>query len=490
MLVELGVVEQRYQAVLEVLGGASVTDVARRYGVARQTVHGWLRRYATDGLAGLVDRSSKPDSCPHQTPVEVEARIVEMRRAHPGWGPRTIVYHLGREGVDPVPSRSAIYRALIRHKLVDPQQRKRRRSDYKRWERSRAMELWQVDVMGGVYLTDGSELKVVTGIDDHSRFCISAKVVGRATARPVCEALAEAMRAHGIPDQVLTDNGKVFTGRFGPGKGEVLFDRICRENGIRHLLTAPRSPTTTGKVERFHKTLKKDFLAGKTFESLEEAQKAIDGWVVEYNTERPHQGIGGVPPIRRFELAVTEPFEVIAGDDQPEAPEPVEMLVEEPRRVTRKIGRDGRISLANFRYHVGRWLAGETVDVAITTDGLVEVTYRGVLVATHARQHPPEAEPGVWRRQPRARPVRPSTMGQPVVRKVDSSGGISFAGVSYRVGNAHRRAQVEVRVVGDTVEISQNGKLLRVHPVKHDPIKAHGAFANPGGKPDRINAAS
>jgi transposase len=149
LLVELGVVEQRYQAVLEVLRGASVTDVARRYGVARQTVHGWLRRYADQGLAGLADRSSKPVSCPHQTPAVVEARIVEMRRAHPSWGPRTIVYHLEREGVEPLPSRSAVYRALVRHRLVDPQQRKRRRSDYRRWERSRAMELWQMDVMVG-----------------------------------------------------------------------------------------------------------------------------------------------------------------------------------------------------------------------------------------------------------------------------------------------------------------------------------------------------
>ena len=96
MLVELGVVEQRHQAVLEVLDGVSVTDVARRYGVARQTVHTWLRRYARDGLAGLVDRSSKPQSCPHQMPAVVEARVVELRQAHPGWGPRTIRYHLDR----------------------------------------------------------------------------------------------------------------------------------------------------------------------------------------------------------------------------------------------------------------------------------------------------------------------------------------------------------------------------------------------------------
>jgi len=96
----------------------------------------------------------------------------------------------------------------------------------------------------------------------------------------------------------------------------------------------------------------------------------------------------------------------------------------------------------------------------------------------------------VWRRQPRARPARLPTVGQPVIRKADSSGNISFAAVEYRVGNAYRRQQVEVRVVGATVEISKRGKLLKPHAVKHDPVEAYGAFANPGGKPDRINAAS
>ena len=96
MLVELGLVEQRYQAVLDVLNdGATVTDVARRNGVSRQTVHEWLRTYAAHGLAALVDRSSKPQSCPHQMPPVVEARIVELRTLHPGWGPRTLEHRLG-----------------------------------------------------------------------------------------------------------------------------------------------------------------------------------------------------------------------------------------------------------------------------------------------------------------------------------------------------------------------------------------------------------
>ena len=92
----------------------------------------------------------------------------------------------------------------------------------------------------------------------------------------------------------------------------------------------------------------------------------MDEWVEYYNRERPHQGIGMVPPIRRFELAVLEPFKVVTGGDPLPASEPAELVVDEPRRVTRKVSRSGWISLATFRYHVRRWVAGETVDVAIT----------------------------------------------------------------------------------------------------------------------------
>jgi transposase len=207
VLVELGVVEQRYRAVLEVLEeGVPVTEVARRYGVARQTVHEWLARYANDGgLAGLADRSSRPQTCPHQMSALVEARVVGMRREHPGWGPSRIRWELERAGVGPLPGRSAVYRALIRHGLIVAGRRKRRREDYRRWERGRAMQLWQMDVMGRVHLAGGQEVKVVTGIDDHSRFVVCAKVALRATARPVCLALSEALARHGVPEQILTD---------------------------------------------------------------------------------------------------------------------------------------------------------------------------------------------------------------------------------------------------------------------------------------------
>jgi len=484
VLVELGLVEQRYAAVLEVINdGATVTDVARRHGVARQTVHVWLRRYAAHGLAGLVDGSAKPLSCPHQMSAVVEARIVELRTEHPGWGPRTIGHRLGRDGVVAVPGRSSIYRCLVRHGLITVAARRRKRSDYKRWERARAMELWQMDIVGGVKIADGSEAKIVSGVDDHSRFCISAYVVARATARPTCDALTFALRRYGLPEQILTDNGKVFTGRFGPGTAEVLFDRICRENGIKHLLTAPRSPTTTGKIERWHKTLRVEFLTGKTFASIQDAQAQLDTWVDHYNHDRPHQSIGMVAPWERFRLANRAPTEPDAAKVEPEA-----ALASS---ATRRVGRNGLISFAAAKYRAGVWLSGQDVSV-VCDGGLVQLHHNGVLIATHARRHSVEKQTAGLHRgmtPPPPLSTRPSASAVSVTRKVDTHGSVSFAGANYRVGNKYRRRQVQVAVVGDTIEISVGKELIRTHPIRHDRTREHGALANPGGRPRRINAA-
>ncbi len=288
------------------------------------------------------------------------------------------------------------------------------------------------------------------------------------------------MRRYGLPEQVLTDNGKVFTGRFGPGTGEVLFDRVCRENGIRHILTAPRSPTTTGKVERWHKTLRREFLNGKVFESIEDAQAQLDAWVREYNFERPHQSIGMAVPWDRFQLAQPDRVE-------PSEPVPVEPAATDQGGATRRVGCNGLISFASVSYRAGVWLAGEEVTV-VCDGGLVHLQHRGVLIATHARRHPIDKEQAGLRRG--QRPTRrPSATAASVTRKVDSSGNVSFAGTNYRVGKTFRRRQVQVAVVGDTVEISVGTELIRTHPVRHDRTREHGALAHPGGRPHRTNAA-
>jgi transposase InsO family protein len=368
---ELSVGEQRYQAVLAVISdGETVTDVAARFGVARKTVHGWLAKYEADGLEGLGDRSHRPVSCPHQMSPVVEVEIARIRQRHPSWGPRRLAFELAKPGALPagevVPSESGVYRALVRLNLIDPTGRRRRDRKWKRWERGEPMELWQMDVVGGFVLADGRRAKALTGIDDHSRFCVSAHLMLRESSQRVCEGLSAALGAYGAPGQVLTDNGKVFTGRFNRPPVEVLFDRICRENGIEHLLTQPRSPTTTGKVERFHRALRAEFRTDRVFADLETAQAELDEWVLTYNTRRPHQALDMATPAERFWREKPAPVSSIRTPITPSrAGRPGEDRTD-GTWVARRASRVGVVCVNWQQVCLGAAAAGRNIDVWVT----------------------------------------------------------------------------------------------------------------------------
>jgi hypothetical protein len=255
------------------------------------------------------------------------------------------------------------------------------------------MELWQLDVMGRVFLADQTKLKLATGVDDHSRFCVVARLMPRATARRVCAAFSEALRRYGLPEEVLTDNGKVFTARFGPRDAETLFDRICRENGITHRLTAVRSPTTTGKVERFHKTLRDELFSKHTFTTIEQAQRALDAFVEEYNALRPHQSLGERTPAERFRLRAVEVPEPVV-QETTASPEEAQATLSSDGHL-RKVDGNGRIIFAGTRYRARRALAGELVSVCIDGD-IVRILHGGVLVRAHPRRHAVEKEEVIW----------------------------------------------------------------------------------------------
>jgi len=381
---ELSVAEQRYRAVLAVIGeGRTVKDVAAAVGVSRQSLHAWLSRYEAGGLEGLADGSHRPRWCPHQMPAEVEALVLELRRRHPSWGPRWIGFELGRQPVGSVPSESAVYRCLVRAGLVEAARRRRPRREWRRWERGAPMELWQMDVVGGFLLADGTRAKALTGIDDHSRFCVSAALMARERTRSVCEALAAAMHAHGVPEQILTDNGKVFTGRFGRPPVEVLFDRVCRENGITHLLTQPRSPTTTGKIERFHRALRTEFRTDRIFTDLEHAQAELDAWVVQYNTRRPHQALDMATPAERFWRE--QPAQVTPLREAPASPRP------DPARgdgtwVARRASKLGVVCVNWQQVCLGVAAAGSNIDVWVTDD-VLQLYDGDQLLRTEQRNH-------------------------------------------------------------------------------------------------------
>src|SRR5690606_868427 len=176
----------------------------------------------------------------------------------------------------------------------------------------------------------------------------------------------------------------------------------------------------------------------------------LDGWVAHYNHERPHQGIGMVPPYERFRLVQVEPATIELEAAAPDT-------TEQPSVVRRRVSANGRISFASTYYLAGVWLAGETGEGSCD-DGVVDLQHRGVRIATHARRHQPAngaaaARRGQKRRPRRAVSPRPSASSASVTRKVDSSGNVSFAGTNYHVGNKFRRRQVQVAIVAGSVEI-------------------------------------
>ncbi|MEU1014042.1 IS481 family transposase [Streptomyces sp. NPDC005890] len=503
----MSVVEQRYHAVMEVAAGVPVTQVAARYGVSRQSVHSWVRKYEQSGLPGLADRSHRPTSCPHRIAGEVEALVCELRRRHPGWGPRRLVHELERRGITPVPSRATVYRVLVRNGLVEPGVRKRRRSDYRRWERSAAMELWQMDIVGGILLADGSECKMVTGIDDHSRFMVIAKVVQRATARAVCLAFGEALVRFGVPEEVLTDNGKQFTARFSPGMpGETMFDRICRENGITHRLTKPQSPTTTGKIERFHQTLRRELLDGHDpFVDLATAQAVVDAWLEDYNRMRPHQALDMAVPASRFvprprseqdALPVVLPARLgpVPSPDVPvPAAEPVSWPMTEGEvgaiEVERVVPASGNLSLRGQQIWFGPALAGTTVTLRIDVNRLHVLIGGGrhktlpsklsgrdlkaLLAGGGARPAGPWADdPG---------PVKDTKGAVEVDRTVNAVGYVGLGGDKVLIGWPFAGQRVTLRLDGKVLQILDEQRVLQATLPSPLPPSACGRLQ--GGRP-------
>jgi transposase InsO family protein len=526
-LVVLSKVEQRLDAVRAVLAGASVVEVAAAFGVSRISVHAWLRRYLAEGLAGLVDRSHRPRSCPHQVSDSVAVLVAEVRRQHPRWGAKRIRMELLRkppEGVV-IPSTATVNRILVRHGLVNQRKRKRRRDSYVRWQRPAAMQLWQLDIVGGVMLVDPvtgvlREAKVVTGVDDHSRFCVIASVVERATARAVCLALAAALSRFGVPEEILTDNGKQFTDRFGKG-GEVLFDKICRQNAITHRLTQPASPTTTGKIERFHLTLRRELLDGhQPFESVEAAQASIDAFVEQYNADRPHQGLdpdrpvtpaerfSAIPEERRKLLPVWVPPTLTAaatpvggsakdadeeGTANAETSQPaVEGWVGGPVEFDRVVPPSGNMQLAGKQFWLGPSRAGQVVRFWASVD-LIHLLIGGVKIKT-VRSHLTVNDLARLLVQGAANagpsPLPPIEPGAAVeVDRVVSRGGtVCIGGKILLAAEILAGRQVGIRIEPDTLMFFdlQTRELLRVRPNPLTAIQVARLRGNrPAGPPPR-----
>ena len=237
--------------------------------------------------------------------------------------------------------------------------------------------------------------------------------------------------------------------------------------------------------------MRREFFTPKdrVFAAIPELQAALDGWVREYNTERPHQSCGGRPPIERFRLANRS----LAADNTAAAAPPPPRAAgpaagKRPAGVSRWVNAAGKISLAGFTYCAGATYAGEPVEVVVA-GGLVDILHAGVVVATHAQR----LRAGQADRIPRtrvSRRARDATAGMTVTRLANGIGTVTFAGTTYTTGRRWARTPIDVTIVAGSVQLSKDGKLIRVHPIRHDRAKELGAFANPKGRPHRKNSAT
>jgi transposase InsO family protein len=272
-----------------VAGQLTVAEAAVEYGISRRHLHRLLARYRDGGLDAVQPRSRRPHTNSAATSEEVRDRIIGLRQQLTGQGldggPVTIAWHLEREG-HPPPSTSTIRRILHQAGLISPQPQKRPRSSYIRFEAAQPNETWQSDFTHW-RLADGTDVEILNWMDDHSRYLLSCTAHHPVTGDDVVTTFLAATEQHGVPASTLTDNGRVYTARFGGGRNA--FEHLLPLLGTRQKNGSPSHPQTQGKIERFHQTLKRWLTAHPAPATLSQLQDQLDRFRDHYNEHRPHR---------------------------------------------------------------------------------------------------------------------------------------------------------------------------------------------------------
>jgi transposase InsO family protein len=289
-----------------------VAHVAKEMGLSRQCAHKWVNRFDAEGEAGLRDRSSRPCTSPTRTPAKVERRVLKARQEH-RCDAVGLAHHTG------VPA-STCGRILRRHQMpwlseCDPitgEPIRARRMSGRRYEHPNPGDLVHVDVKKVGRIPDGGGWRVhgrreeVRGrgigydyvhaaVDDHSRLAYAETLPdekGTTTAGFLARAAAW-FADHGVTvTAILTDNA------FNYRRSAAVADVLARLN-IKHRFIRPHCPWTNGKVERFNRTLAKEWAYRRPYNSNRHRAQALPRWLALYNNQRPHTALGGQPPISR-----------------------------------------------------------------------------------------------------------------------------------------------------------------------------------------------
>jgi transposase InsO family protein len=346
--------------------GANVRALCREYEISPPTAYKWLARYRADGPAGLRDRSRRPLTSPTRTGEDLEQALLQLRAAHPAWGGRKLRAVLRQQGQVGVPSASTITAVLQRQGRIDPATSAAHRP-YRRFVREHPNELWQLDFKGPFTLPDGTRAQALSVIDDHSRFCLGLTACANQQTATVQGALTQLFRTYGCPERVLTDNGSPWGDDWTHRHTRLTVWLLHLDIPTSH--GAPYHPQTQGKVERFHRTLKEELLAATIFPNLSAVQTGLDGWRDGYNTQRPHEALGLVPPAERY-----QPSPRVFPEHRP----PIEYP---PGSLVRKVQAGGELWLQGRTYRIASAFQGYPVALTESDqDGILAVYFRSYRV--------------------------------------------------------------------------------------------------------------
>ena len=277
-----------------VVEGRSQSEVADSYGVSQGWISRLVTRYRLEGEAAFEPRTRRPHTSPGRLPDSTVELILALRTELAGkgldHGPHTIAWHLTHHHGITV-AVSTVHRHLTAAGLITPTPQKRPKSSYIRFAADQPNERWQADFTHW-WIAEGTHTEILCWLDDHARYALSVTAHHRVTGAVVLTEFRNTVARHGIPASTLTDNGMVFTTRLAGGKGgRNAFEAELRQLGITQINSTPNHPTTCGKVERFHQTLKKWLTAQPRAATLAELQSHLDNFVQEYNQRRPHRSL-------------------------------------------------------------------------------------------------------------------------------------------------------------------------------------------------------
>jgi transposase InsO family protein len=275
------------------------SELCRRFEISRQTGYKWLKRFNDEGLAGLADQSRRPLSNPSITTPALEQHVLGVRAQNPAWGGRKISRYLRDQALVPqAPAPSTITSILHRHDKITTQA-SADATAWLRFEREQPNELWQMDFKGHFATLGEGRCHPLTVLDDHSRFNVVLQACAFEDTATVQAHLQRAFATYGLPRQINTDNGAPWGAPKQLGQLTELAIWLIRL-GIRVSYSRPYHPQTNGKDERFHRSLKAEVLAGRTFMTHREAQTEFERWRDLYNNQRPHEGIAMSTPVKRY----------------------------------------------------------------------------------------------------------------------------------------------------------------------------------------------